>query len=223
MTTLRDCIEINPSQKAIGSVIWLHGLGADGNDFVPIVEALNLPSELPLRFIFPHAPMRPVTINNGYVMRAWFDIYSLNREQPVDVQGISQSVSSIQNLIDNEVKQHGLPEDKIVLAGFSQGAAIVLSAGLLHPKPLAGIMALSGYLPNADKILAEANPENYATPIYMAHGTQDAVLPYALGESVYQKLEKNKYPVNWHSYVMGHSVCQDEIGDIAQWLVKAYE
>lgn len=222
MKTTLDAIEINPTQKEIGSVIWLHGLGADGNDFVPIVQELNLPSDLPLRFVFPHAPLRPVTINNGYVMRAWFDIYSMSLTQKIDDAGIADSVKHLEKLIDHEL-QRGVPSNKIVLAGFSQGAVIALSTGLRYPKPLAGMLALSGFLPNADKILAEATAENFTTPILVAHGTEDPIAPVALGQYVYDTLQKSKYRVSFHRYAMPHSVCGEEIGDIAEWLHTVFK
>lgn len=224
MKTTLDCIEIDPPQKAAGSVIWLHGLGADGNDFVPIVQELNLPSELPLRFIFPHAPMRPVTMNNGYVMRAWFDIYSLdfNQRKEVDEAGVADTIEQINKLIEKE-SQRGVSSDKIILAGFSQGAAIALAMGLHYPKPLGGILALSGFLPHIETMLAnEASAANFTTPIFMGHGSEDAIVPFARGHEVFVALEKNKYRVNWHSYSMGHSVCGDEIGDIAEWMREVY-
>lgn len=216
-----DCIEINPPHKEIGSVIWLHGLGADGNDFSPIVSELNLPSDLPLRFIFPHAPMRPVTLNNGYVMRAWFDIYSLNKIQDTDEKGILASTRLVEDLIDREI-QRGISTEKIVLAGFSQGGTIALATGLRYKKPLAGILALSTYLPNAKTIFAESSASNFTTSIFLAHGTQDSILPYALGQHLLELLQQNKYLVNWHSYFMGHSVCEKEIGDIAVWLQNIF-
>lgn len=217
-----DCIEINPPIKEIGSVIWLHGLGADGTDFVPIVSELNLPSELPLRFVFPHAPQRPVTINNGYVMRAWFDIYSINSLHRIDQEGIQQSVAHLETLIENELNR-GIPSDKIILAGFSQGAVIALTTGLRYTKSLAGVLALSGYLPNAEKVFSEASAKNYTTPIFVAHGTADTIVPYVLGQQTYELLLRNKYRVNWHSYDMPHSVCEEEIGDIAEWLRIIYQ
>lgn len=221
MKTTPDAIEINPANKEIGSVIWLHGLGASGEDFVPIVPELNLPNDLPLRFVFPHAPMRPVTINNGYVMPAWFDIYSMNRDHRVDEEGIQESVTFVEELIAREL-QRGMPAEKITLAGFSQGAAIALAAGLRYSKSLAGILALSGYLPGAEKILSEATAVNYTTPIFIAHGTEDPVLPYSLGLELSDMLQRNKYLISWHSYPMPHSVCHEEIGDIAEWLRKIY-
>lgn len=221
MKTTLESIEINPEHKPIGSVIWLHGLGADGNDFVPIVQEMDLPQDLPLRFIFPHAPLRPVTINNGYVMRAWFDIYSMSIQQQIDEAGINDSIHHLENLIAKE-QQHGIPSNKIILAGFSQGAVIALSTGLRYSKPLAGMMALSGFLPLADKVLAEASAQNFTTPIFIGHGTDDAIVPYRLGQITSDVLQKNKYPVSWHSYAMQHSVSQDEIGDIANWLRRIF-
>lgn len=221
MKTTLDYVEINPPTKEIGTVIWLHGLGADGHDFVPIVQELNLPSELSLRFVFPHAPLRPITINNGYVMRGWFDIYSLNSLNQYDQEGIDESVNLLKKLIDKEL-QRGIPAEKIVLAGFSQGASIALSTGLHYPKSLAGIMALSTYLPNAEKMLAEANSANFTTPIFLVHGTEDNILPYTLGMQLYDILIKYKYLVTWHSYVMTHTVNEEEIGDIAEWLQEIY-
>lgn len=221
MKTTLDCVEIDSPQKAIGSVIWLHGLGADGNDFVPIVQELNLPSDLPLRFIFPHAPLRPVTINNGYVMRAWFDIFNMNLTQRIDDGGIADSVQHLETLIDREL-QRGIPSDKIVLAGFSQGAVIALSTGLRYSKPLAGMMALSGFLPNADKVLAEASAENFTTPIFIAHGTLDPIVPFVLGQYTFDILQRSKYRVGLRNYPMPHSVCGEEIGDIAEWLRKIF-
>jgi phospholipase/carboxylesterase len=221
MKTTLDSIEINPPQKEIGSVIWLHGLGADGNDFVPIVPNLNLPSDLPLRFVFPHAPQRPVTINNGYVMRAWFDIYSMTTHERIDQKGIEESMTLLQNLIAKE-QQRGIPPNKIVLAGFSQGAVIALLTGLKFSTPLAGIIALSGFLPHSEKLMSETNAANYTTPIFVAHGTEDTVVPYTLGLHTSDMLQRNKYLVSWHSYKMPHSVCQEEIGDLANWLRKVF-
>jgi phospholipase/carboxylesterase len=217
MNTTLDYIEINSTQKETGSVIWLHGLGADGQDFAPIVQQLHLSSHI--RFIFPHAPVRPITINNGYMMRGWFDIFSLSRLEKFDDAGIATSVQQIEHLIEKEL-QRGIPAEKIILAGFSQGAAIALTTGLQYSKKLGGILALSGYLPNAEKVLSTANPANYTTPIFIAHGTEDTVLPYSLGAEVATLLQKNNYLTAWHSYAMGHSVCPEEIGDIAEWLQK---
>lgn len=212
-----DCVIIEPPLAAKRSVIWLHGLGADGNDFVPIVPELHLPSSLSVRFIFPHAPIMPVTLNNGYEMRSWFDIYSLSRESEVDMQGITASIGTVNQLIAAEVAR-GIPTQNIVLAGFSQGGVIALLAGLSYPKQLGGILALSTYLPISPVILQNANAANRQIPIFIAHGTQDPVLPYALGEGTAAFLRQAHYPISWHSYPMPHSVCPDEIKDISDWL-----
>lgn len=215
-TTL-SMIEINPELPPIASIIWLHGLGADGNDFVPIVKELNLPKELPIRFVFPHAPLRPVTLNNGYVMRAWYDILSLQLDGKIDEAGIATAVTHVENLIHHE-QQMGIATDKIILAGFSQGAVIALTAGLTYAKPLAGILALSGYFPHAEKTLTNKSIANEKIPIFLAHGTEDAVVPYFLGQHALGLLTREKYPVEWKSYRMGHTVCAEEIIDIKQWL-----
>lgn len=212
-----QCIEINPPTPPKGTVILLHGLGADGNDLVPIISQLHLPSALQLRFLFPNAPLRPVTINNGYVMPAWYDIVSMQINEHADQKGIAASVKQLNRLIDAEEKK-GISSDKIVLAGFSQGAVIALSTGLRSQKKLAGILALSGYLPYADQVLAEKSSINQKMPIFIAHGTQDTVVPIFLGHAAYAALEKQSYPVQWHPYTMGHSICDREILDISQWL-----
>lgn len=219
---LLETIEVNPQTTPIASVIWLHGLGADGNDFLPIIDEMNLPHDLPVRFIFPNAPLMPVTINNGYVMRAWYDIVSLEIDNHADHSGISRSTEQLQHLINNEVAR-GVPTEKIILAGFSQGAVIALTTGLTYPKPLAGILALSGYLPFADKIFQNASINNKNTPIFLAHGTQDPVVPFFLGQSTQQLLAQHHYPVSWHSYPMPHSVCMEEISDIKNWLVSCIQ
>lgn len=222
MLTELNIVEITPSSPPVGTVIWLHGLGADGHDFVPIIEELHLPTDLPLRFVFPHAPLRPVTINNGYVMRAWYDVYSMAINQRVDQEGILQSVALIKDLIEKEERQHGISARHIALGGFSQGAVIALNTGLRFAKSLAGIFALSGYLPHPEKALTEAHAANYTTPVFVAHGTDDTVVPFFLGQQISAVLEKNKYLVNWHSYPMAHTVCKNEIGDFAEWLRNLY-
>lgn len=216
-----SCVEINPSAPAVGSVIWLHGLGADGNDFVPIVPEFRLPVDLPIRFVFPHAPLRSVTLNNGYVMRAWFDIRALDKNitQGVDQKGILESVKSIEQLIEKEI-QRGIPSEKIILSGFSQGSVIALITGLCYPKKLGGILALSGFLPGTEQLIAATSEANRSIPIFLAHGIEDTVIPHALGQVTYSFLKKHNYPVSWHSYRMAHSVCPDEIHDIARWLTK---
>lgn len=221
MTQLLSSIEINPHTTPIGSVIWLHGLGADGNDFAPIVPELNLSPKLPLRFVFPHAPLMPVTINNHYVMPAWYDIHSLATENQVDYEGVEASTKKLLELIAHE-ESLGIPSEKITLAGFSQGAVIALTTGLTYAKKLAGILALSSYLPKKEEVMQKAEKVNQSTPIFLAHGTEDTVVPYFLGENVYHILQKNNYPVDWHTYRMPHSVCAEEIRDIGKWFESVY-
>lgn len=218
---LLSFIEVKPKTPAIGTIIWLHGLGADGNDFAPIVRELNVAERLPLHFIFPHAPMRAVTINSGYVMRAWYDIVSTNIDSHADQQGIDESVAQLQLLIENEINS-GIPSEKIILAGFSQGAVIALTTGLTYADKLGGILALSGYLPNPEQALQFAAPANKHTPIFLGHGTEDNIVPHNLGEKLYTALKEHRFPVSWHSYAMSHSVCYEEIQDIAKWLIGIF-
>lgn len=214
-------IIVDPAEPPIGSVIWLHGLGADGNDFLSIIPELQLPKTLPLRFVFPHAPMRPVTINFGYVMRAWFDLASPQFDQRIDEEGIRSSIQLVNKFIDQEEKS-GIPSEKIILAGFSQGAVIALCTGLCFPKKLGGIIGLSGALPLAERVISEASEENRDIPIFIGHGTEDPIVPFELGESTQAALKQEGYPVTWHHYPMPHSVCPDEINDIATWVKKIY-
>lgn len=215
-----SCIEVNPALPPVASVIWLHGLGADGNDFVPIVPELRLPASMPIRFVFPNAPSRPVTVNNGYVMPAWFDIISLNIDRTIDRQGIESSVKLLERYIEKEIEL-GVPAEKIILAGFSQGAVIALTTGLRYTQKLGGILALSGYLPFADEVISAKNSVlNQSTPIFLAHGTEDQVVPFVLGQSVAAFLKQHHYPVSWHTYRVPHSVCSEEINDISAWLQK---
>lgn len=214
-------VEMIPNATPVGSVIWLHGLGADGHDFTSLVQQLNLPAHLPLRFIFPHAPLKPVTINNGYVMRAWFDIYSTQMEQRIDVAGIADSVKFVEQLIENE-QSKGISSEKIMIGGFSQGSVIAMTTGLQYPKKLAGVIALSGYLPHAAQVLSNKSLANQAIPIFLAHGTEDTVVPFMLGKITEAALEKDGIPVDWHSYPMPHTVCADEIRDINAWLGSVY-
>jgi len=216
-TTFLSKVEMVPEGSPIGSVLWLHGLGADGHDFVSIVPELRLPIDLPLRFIFPHAPLRPVSINNGYVMRAWFDIIELSFDAQMDEMGIAQSVSYVHQWVKEE-QQLGIPTHRIVLAGFSQGAAIALHAGLQYPERLGGILALSGALPLAEKVFKKSTPINAELPIFIAHGLYDTILPIQLGEKSASLLEAQGYPITFKQYDMAHSVCPSEIQDIAQWL-----
>lgn len=208
-------IETRPSPDA--TVIWLHGLGADGSDFVSIVPELNLPETLGIRFLFPHAPFRPVTCNGGYVMRAWYDIYSLDDLDREDHQGLIESQHTVESLIHQEIAR-GISPDRIILMGFSQGGAVVLFTGLRCSHKLAGIGALSTYLPLADLVGTEKHTANADIPIFMAHGHYDPVVRYALGEKSCQAIQQHGYHVDWHSYPMEHSVCMDEIQDIARWL-----
>lgn len=220
MIELLETIEIETGANPTASVIWMHGLGADGNDFVPIVRELDLTGIQPIRFIFPHAPMQPVTINNGYVMRAWYDVSYGDlegRSKRPDEKGVRASQAEIAKLVDREIAR-GIASRRIVLAGFSQGGAIALQTGLRYPQPLAGIMALSTYLPCAEFLPAEAAPANAKIPVFMAHGTEDQVLPYAMGANSCQFLGTLGYEVAWHEYAIPHSVCLEEMRDIAAWL-----
>ena len=212
-----ECITVNPLQPATRSVIWLHGLGADGHDFVNIIPELNLPNSLSVRFIFPHAPIRPVTINAGMPMRAWFDIYSLTHLNQEDQAGMEEGSGALVELIEQEISL-GINSRQIVLAGFSQGGALALYTGLRYGKPLAGILGLSTYLPRPSCLKAEASKANQQTPIFIAHGDFDPVLPVLLGKEAYRVLKQLDYPVQWHTYPMEHVVCLEEIGAISQWL-----
>lgn len=220
MSDLLDAIEIETGRNPAATVIWMHGLGADGNDFVPIVNELDLTGALAVRFVFPHAPMRPVTINNGYVMRAWYDVSFGDlegRTKRADEKGVRASQEAIGRLIGREAAR-GIAPRSIVLAGFSQGGAIALQTGLRYPQQLAGIMALSTYLPLAESLPLEAAPANSSTPVFMAHGTYDPVVPYGMGSGSCELLSRFGYDVEWHEYPMQHSVCPEEIQDIAAWM-----
>lgn len=214
---LLECVEREPSVPARSSIIWLHGLGADGHDFEPIVLELGLAEDLAVRFIFPHAPERAVTINGGMVMRAWYDILGLDIRRDEDIEGLRTSETQVRALVEREVSR-GVSEERIVLAGFSQGGAIALQAGVRHPRRLAGILALSTYLTLPEKLASEASPANGDCPIFMAHGTQDPVVPYEGGQLSRQTLEAQGYEIEWREYPMPHSVCAEEIADISSWL-----
>jgi phospholipase/carboxylesterase len=201
------------------TIIWMHGLGADGHDFEPLVPELIDRSWPALRFVFPHAPVRPVTINNGYAMRAWYDIIGIDRRSAEDFAGIKASAAGIAALIRNE-NERGIATSRIALGGFSQGGALALYAGTRHPETLAGIIALSSYLPIAAQLVAERAAANQSTPIFMAHGSQDPVVPYALGEESRQLLGSAGYAVEWHSYAMPHSLCEPEVRDLRAWLAQ---
>jgi phospholipase/carboxylesterase len=212
-----ETIEVETGELPTGSIIWMHGLGADGHDFEPIVPEIVRPNERALRFVFPNAPVRPVTINNGYAMRAWYDIVGIDRHSQQDEQGIRASDALVRALIKRE-NERGIPTERIVIAGFSQGGAMSLMTGPRYPEKLAGIMGLSCYVLLASKLEAERSSANQTTPIFMAHGIQDPVVPYPLGDESRQLLERLGYAVEWHRYPMPHSVCPEELADIAAWL-----
>ncbi|MEX0732631.1 MAG: alpha/beta fold hydrolase [Aquisalimonadaceae bacterium] len=212
-----ETVESGAKDAARASVIWLHGLGADGHDFEPIVPELRLPSELGVRFVFPHASVRPVTLNGGMAMRAWYDIITLGGGARQDAAGIQESAAQVQALMARE-NARGVADERIVLAGFSQGGAIALHLALRHPRKLAGMMALSTYLPLTDTAEAERVDANADTPILMCHGTMDPVVELRMGETSRETLATLGYPVEWHTYPMGHQVCMEEINDISRWL-----
>jgi phospholipase/carboxylesterase len=214
-----DCITLEPDSPATACVIWMHGLGADGNDFVPIVPELNLPTGHGVRFVFPNAPTMPVTINGGYVMRAWYDILSAELDKRADESGVRRSQALIEELIADQ-RSKGIAADRILLAGFSQGGVIALQTGLRHPEKLAGIMALSTYLACADSLGVEASAANRQIPLFMVHGSMDPVIPVALAKLSKARLETHGYKVEWHEYGMPHSVCAEEIDDIAAFLKR---
>ena len=210
------------STPADAAVIWLHGLGADGSDFVPIVPELKLPDTIKIRFIFPHAPVRPITINQGYSMRGWYDIFSLDIANRDDESGIIESGNTLMSLCDEQLAL-GIAAERIVFAGFSQGGAIALHAGLRYGHRLGGIMALSTYLPMSQRLEDEASTANRRTPIFMAHGSHDAVVALQFGMQTRELLQQRGYPLQWHDYPMGHSVCAQEISDISDWLSRVLQ
>jgi phospholipase/carboxylesterase len=219
MTNLLPRIEIESAPNPTAAVIWLHGLGADGNDFAGLVPELDLSRCPGIRFVFPHAPSMPVTLNGGYVMPAWYDILGVNLVDRQDDRGIQKSEWAITALINHEIAR-GIPSERIVLAGFSQGCAMALHTGLRFPTRLAGIMALSGYLPLADRFPSERHAANAHTPVFMAHGTQDPVVVLKRGEDSRDALAALGHPVQWHTYPMPHSVHPKEIADIAAFLTQ---
>ncbi len=211
-----ETIQIETGPNPTASVIWLHGLGASGDDFVPIVRELDLAGMQDIRFVFPHAPTMPVTINNGYVMRAWYDIIGADLSRREDEKGLRASQAMVEQLIAQE-KARGIPAERIVLAGFSQGCAMTIQTGLRHPEKLAGLLCLSGYVPLHTTIAEERHPSNQATPIFMAHGRGDQVIPIIRAEQSRELLRSLGYEVEWHEYMMPHSVCQEEVDDISAW------
>ncbi len=213
-----DTVEVEPRTAADASIVLMHGLGADGHDFESIVPELALPAAV--RFVFPHAPVRPVTVNAGYRMRAWYDIRALDGRAVEDEAGIRESAAAVRALVQREV-QRGVRAERIVLAGFSQGGALALHTALREPARLGGVAALSSYLPLAAALPAEAHPANAALPIFMAHGSRDELLPMALGERSRDALRAAGYDVEWHDYPMPHSVCAEEVAQLRDWLVRA--
>lgn len=210
-------VEVNPKGPHDAVVIWLHGLGDSGNGFAPIVPQLRLPDALKVRFIFPHAPVRPVTINGGMPMRAWYDITSLDFNNRADTTGVHQSAAQVKALLHAEMSQ-GIPSERIVLAGFSQGGVIAYHLATRLALPLAGVLALSTYMSEPDKLHLEAHEANKNTDFMVMHGQQDEVVPMFLGHSAFKLLEQNAYPVQWKEYVMQHNVCPQQLVDISNWL-----
>ena len=214
-----EFIERTTGENPTHSIIWLHGLGADGHDFEAIVPELSLPASASYRFLFPHAPFQRITVNKGQVMRGWYDIRSTDIDRQEDFEGISDSTIALMSLIEDEINR-GIPAENIVIAGFSQGGAIALNTGLRYHTKLAGIMALSTYLPSHEAYPENAHEENKGTPIFMAHGKVDEVIAFEIGQKSQAKLESMGYPVEWHEYNIGHGVGPDELDAISQWLQK---
>jgi phospholipase/carboxylesterase len=220
--TLLDCVEKTTGPVPAWSIVWLHGLGADGHDFEPIVPELVRPGWPALRFVFPHAPVRPVTLNNGVPMRAWYDLKNLDLDQRADETGVRQSIAQVEALIARE-NERGVPSERIVLAGFSQGGAIALAAGVRREAPLAALVGLSTYLPMGSTTAAEATPQGLRTPVFMAHGSHDPVVPEGFGARSRDQLRSLGVAVDWHTYTMPHSVCAEEVRDLAGWLGQRFQ
>jgi phospholipase/carboxylesterase len=214
---LLDSVVIEPKGEHKATIIWLHGLGDSGNGFAPIAPELKLPDSLGVKFIFPHAPVRPVTINNGMAMRAWYDIKSMDMESRADLEGVLESSAQVEQLIEAEIAA-GIDSSNIMLIGFSQGGVISLHLGTRYTKPLAGIVALSTYMCNAQSLQKEKSAENQNTPVFFAHGQQDEVVPLFLGNAAYQTMQQNGYKIEWKEYVMQHNVCLPEINDISKFI-----
>jgi phospholipase/carboxylesterase len=214
-----ESIESETGPNPTACVIVLHGLGADGNDFVPMAQELDLAAVGPVRFVFPHAPVMPVTINNGYRMRAWYDILGRELVQREDEEGLRRSMAAVEELLAAQ-KQRGIAAERTVLAGFSQGCALTLLTGLRHQERLAGIVGMSGYLPLASTTAAERSDANALTPIFMGHGEHDDIVIVERGRASRDALVGLGYDVQWQEYPMAHSVCMEEIGDLNRWLVK---
>lgn len=215
MSQLLPCIEINPAQEATASVIWLHGLGADGHDFEPVIPQLHLPDSLAIRFVFPNAPGIPVTVNNGMVMPAWYDIIEFGEERKFNPVQLLASAAAVHALIDREIER-GIPGDRIILAGFSQGGAVNYQAALTYDKPLAALVALSTYFPTAEAI--EVHPANAGLPVLICHGTSDPVIPISMGRNSRRQLERLGFSPEFRSYYMAHQVCPEELQNIAAFI-----
>jgi phospholipase/carboxylesterase len=214
-----EVIEVETAAHPTATVLLMHGLGADGSDFVPIAQQLDLAAVGPVRFLFPNAPVMPVTINGGYAMPAWYDILGADLTQKQDETGLRRTQASLNTLIAAEI-QRGIPAHRIVIAGFSQGCAMALMTGLRYPERLAGIIGLSGYLPLADKLAAERSAANQGLPVFLGHGRRDGVVPLAAASATRDALTALGYPVDWHDYAMEHSVCMEEIADMNTWLLR---
>lgn len=214
-----ETVTVETGPNPTFSIIWMHGLGADGHDFEPLVPELVDKGMPALRFVFPHAPVRPVTINNGYEMRAWYDIIGIDRRSAEDFDGINASAQAIAALIHRE-NERGIPTNRIIVAGFSQGGAMALHIATRHPQAFAGVIALSCYLPVARELSAAHSPANLGTPIFMAHGLQDPVVPLALGDFSREALEAAGYGVEWHTYPMQHGLCEPEVAALRAWLKR---
>jgi phospholipase/carboxylesterase len=219
MADLLESIEIETAPNPDAAVVWMHGLGADGHDFEPIVPELRLPATTRIRFVFPHAPLRPVTINQGHVMRAWYDVRALAGVRREDEAGVRQSARQIEALLARE-RQRGIAPRRIVIAGFSQGGAMALHVGLRYADRLAGILALSCYLPLSNTLPTEASPANQDVPIFWAHGLHDPMIPQAMAEQGRAQLAELGYQIDWHQYPIPHSVSAEEIADVARWLER---
>jgi phospholipase/carboxylesterase len=213
-----ETVEVEPKAPADAAIVLMHGLGADGHDLGPVASELGLGPAHAVRWVFPHAPLRSVTINQGFRMRAWYDVVSLDGSAE-DEAGIEESADAIRGLLERE-RQRGVASDRIVVAGFSQGGALALYTALREPSRLAGVVALSSYLPLASKLDHEAHPANAAVPVFMAHGSHDPVLPFDLGQRSCDLLRSRGYAIDWHTYPMAHSVCAEEIVDLRNWLVR---
>ncbi len=220
-----DTVEVGGEAQVDGTVIWLHGLGADGHDFEPIVPELNLAAHADIRFVFPHAPVRPVTINGGVPMRAWYDVISLDKSGPQDEAGIRDSAASLLQLIERE-RERGVDASRIVLAGFSQGGAIAMHTAMRVPQRLAGLMALSTWMPLAstigEEVVDNSESQPRELPVLMVHGTFDPLLPLAAGQHAREIMQDAGFKVQWHEYPMAHAVCAEEISEIRKWLVNIY-